>query len=406
MNQSPKSVAFDMAIGFMNDVYSSPNSVNEDRLRRNSSISPTLNDFKKSLFKTQEWIDWFAKVKTDFEIEIPKAIEELNSIKINRILESYNGSPRIQAKIIANVVECEMENGSDKKWRKMLNKVGISSDETPNTRDMFLIACDLLMSSDKIDFNRNNTYNTVMELLGATVVNKTSQHQYRRNFLEIGNKIIDAMCHVLLQVYNGDISNTESNYVSSEYFEDSTMGLTAGRILHHILFEFATSDYNHIPGFKLKFHDSLRSRFTKITASLRLMMCTKNTKSVQVEKIHKILLLYLFCTNNVLKFYSEQNGENSFHNSLEPLLCSLEDMALQNIRTLQRDSTIKKTLLFDEECGRKIMDRNIGYLYELYYFRKNNALGALESVDRVLPTIIDLNCTRPYFLKFFKSKKV
>jgi len=65
-----RNAVFNMVMGFMNNVYSSPNSVNFDRILTNSQINPALRADAKKLFEDPLWADWFAKVKTDREVAI------------------------------------------------------------------------------------------------------------------------------------------------------------------------------------------------------------------------------------------------------------------------------------------------------------------------------------------------
>jgi len=95
---------------------------------------------------------------------------------------------------------------------------------------MFVTACDVLLSTTKFETN----YKIVMELLGETVEKKLSQHDNKKSSVDLRNKIIDLMCHVLCQVYTGDISITPPTCTSSENEADS-LDDYACRLLSNIL---------------------------------------------------------------------------------------------------------------------------------------------------------------------------
>jgi len=393
MSQHDRHAVFNKAMGFMNDVYSSPNSVNFDRIRTNSQINPALRADAKKLFEDPLWVDWFAKVKTDRKYEMPKAIRELDASEMTKILDSYKGSPRIQAEFIAKFLEYrpQLVQIHMKTWEQILDTVAISPPETPNSRDMVLIACDILMSTDKHDLDTNHNYRTVMLLLKETVDTKMRQHRDQPSSVELSNKIIDVTCRVLLQMYTGDMRKPPPNSASSEFMMGSSgeyIAFAAAEILNDILAKFYYSCTDGWPQEdKLKSHDSVRTRFPKIIASLRWMMRTRNTEPSQI--ISSLLNTYLVCAGVLLEFFSVPNDGNSIRDSLELQVDSLEDMALENIRTCQYDSTTVNPSLSGESRGRTIIRRNIGYAKEIYGFRSGHDLGAFESAIKLVPVVME-----------------
>jgi len=382
MNQEDWVDAFDMAMGFMNNVYCTPNSVNEDRIRRNARINPGPRAAARELFEQELWTVWFAKVKQDREVEMPAAIEALNAAGITTILDSYKGSPRIQAEFIAHFVEYgpQLVQIHDQTWRQILNTVAICSDKTPDARDMFLVACDILMSADKHDLNNDLNYRAVMLFLHETVEKKIQQHHDKTSSVSLSNTVIDAMCCVFLQMCS-------PHSASSEFIEGSNgeyVVFAAVEILHHILlgvYSYVTDDWP--PEDNLSFHNSIRTRFSKITASLRCMMRTRNMKPSQTKIIQQLLGPYLGCGWTILQFFSVQGDGNSIRDLLELHVVSLEDTALENIRTCQHDPSVS-----GNARGGAIMQKNLEYANTLYDFRKKHELGALETAVKLVPVVI------------------
>jgi len=103
MSKADRKFSIDTVLQFMNNTYSTPNSVNEKRIRKNCLMNKELSDYGRTLFKDNAWVDWFAKIDTDIKSRIPKALEDNNRDTIKIMLKFYNGSPRIQAQIIAIV---------------------------------------------------------------------------------------------------------------------------------------------------------------------------------------------------------------------------------------------------------------------------------------------------------------
>ena len=152
--------------------------------------------------------------------------------------------------------------------------------------------------------------------------------------------------------------------------------------------DFKHTSFNLFPrGYELLIHESLCSRFAKISACLRLVICKNNTKPIRVKAIKTIMKVYLLSVQKLLNSHSQLHNNNSLHDSFEPLLRSLEDMALQNIQTRQSDIRMEKNSSLAEMWVRSFMETNRDYLQEIYHARKKYALGAADSALRVVPII-------------------
>lgn len=367
----------------MNDVYCTPNSTNEDRIRRNARMNTIQRANADKMFKQTLWLEWFARVEKDRLFNFPAAIDNMDRAEINTILDSYEGSPRIQAEFIAELYKLRSKLTGNQTWEQIIIKVVISPPETPDARDMFLVGCDVLMSTDKHDWKTNCNYQKVVAIMDNSTWMKLCTQMEEPSSIKLSNTIIDAMCHVLLQMYTGDMRKPPPNSESSEFTEGSSgehIVFDALQILNRTLCLYDTDDW--LEEDKLEYYNSVGTRLPKIAIILGWMMRAKNTERYRIINDYDILKTYLNCARELLEYFSMRNDTKSLRDSLHQQFYSLEEAELMRInsdRYLTED---------DKRRGGDFMEKKLGCARELYEFRREYGLHDLDLAIKLVEVVL------------------
>ena len=373
--------AANMAIDIMNNVYCTPNNTNQHIIRRNAQISNHLKAPANEMFKQKSWVDWSACVEMD-----KKAINNLDRAVINQRLDSYEGRPSIQAGFIAEFYKRWPPNIKHRIPQSTIDAVVVCPPETPDARDMFLVGCDILMSTDKHDWNTDCNYQTVVMILSEVAGIKVQVHRDNTNSIKLSNTIIDAVCHVLLQMYTGDMRNPPPNSESSEFADGSSgqkIAFDSVEFLYDTLnrWLWCRKD-NWLEEDKLKHRNSMVTRLPKIAIILRWVMRGKDSGRFRIVSNSDLLDTYLKCAGKVLEYSAGLSDAKSLRDSLHQQFHSLEEAELIRInsdRYLTED---------DKRGGGDFIVQKLGCARGLYEFRREYGLHDFDLAIKLVEVVI------------------
>ena len=246
--------------------------------------------------------------------------------------------------------------------------------------DVFEVASRVVLVASASDLKLVREYDDVVLFMMNCMRRKREieRHALGDNLILWQVQHIDVCTHILCLVFSDKLYVQEAPVVfPREWYEDLVKPVKI--MLMGVLQEIVYDNYTRFPtGYREKLDCLVRTRFAKITMSVRLCMSTRINRDRDYEETQNLLDVYL----ELLTHMCGDNGcSECVLADIGRCIRSLEEMAIENIEVY----TTSSRLFFVNDV---VFNANRKFLYQLYQYRKTSNIDHIKSAEMALPLII------------------
>jgi len=378
------------AFQVINNMKLTPNSKNYSDLRTSAAVCKNNRKQCREIIESDLWKKWLAKVDTDINNLMPKALSEYNSADVKMLLASYHDDTFVQARMLLKLNKACYKNDYftfEPEKLQNLFRFQDSLVEEEKTKegvslpDIAEVALRVLLIASPSALENTRSYNTVMLIFMKYWWLKMEMPCVSITRIPCQSQVIGLCTHLLCQFFSKEV------HVPSAYrwpYSEVWYGrlarnakITFVTIIKRMLFDYDESDSVE---YRLDLQKALCSLFTKITLCARICIDTRNTQPNDHDETKDIMDVYL-------SLLTHMRGWNAHVKATIPNLSasirSLEETALQNIQMLT-------TFQYSTPVRNVIVELNRTFLCHAYEYRKATNLDYIKSAHMAVPAVVHL----------------
>jgi len=367
------------ALCVLNDVASTPHSVNYKILRRNACFCRELSVKCREYLESPVWKAWIAKVENDTNTLLPAAIDNFDSYTVKALFAAHYDDTFIQVKMFAKLVEMfkqpcpydlEYFNKTDE-FRSSL----IYTDDVDGRKvlpDMLEVACRVVLVASASDLKLTRSYDDVVFFISQSVDRKANKERGDYNFILWQSQIIDVCTHILCLVFSDEVYVPEAYAFPFPKVWCKVLVYNAKRILLRVLQQIVHDKYTGWPTeYTEKLEGLLASKFANISMAVRLCMSVRNNQGGDYEETNKLMGEYARLLTQV-----RGNNRRSTCVLADMSICisSLEKTAIENIEVCESSSPT-------DPANDRILRYNRLFLHRMYQYRKKSELDHIKLAE-------------------------
>jgi len=362
------------ALCVLNDVASTPHSVNYKILRRNACFCRELSVKCREYFESPQWKAWIAKVENDTNTLLPAAIHNFDSYTVKPLFAAHHDDTFIQAKMFAKLrVMLKRMCPRDLEYFLKTNDFRsslICRDDVEGCKvlpDMLEVGCRVVLMASASDLKLTRSYDDVVFFLRQSVDLKANKERGDYNFILWQSQIIDVCTHILCLV-----SSDEAYVIPFPKVWCKVLVYNAKRILLRVLEQIVHDKYTGWPAeYTEKLECLLRSKLTKISMAVRLCMSVRNNQGGDYEETNKLMGEYFM----LLKYVRYNNRcSTCVLANMSICISSLEKTAIENIKVCESSTPT-------DPANDRILRYNRLFLYRMYQYRKKSELDHIKLAE-------------------------